>query len=215
MSKIIVIGGTGFAGEAIVKEAAKRGHSVTSLSRTLPEEQITGVTYLQGSALDGHTRTRALENADIVVGTVSPRGDMAGQVAGLYEAVARETALQNSRFVIIGGFSSLRPAADKPRFFESGSVPAEYLQAALEIAGIFDSLKQNSTPESQWVFISPAAVFGAYATVADTGTYHASNDVALFDDNGESKISGTDFALGVVDEIESAKHNHENISFAQ
>lgn len=215
MSKIIVIGGTGFAGEAIVKEAAKRGHTITSLSRSLPEEQIKGVTYLQGSALDATVRAEAFANADVVVGAVSPRGDMAGKVSELYEAIAHETAAKNIRFVIIGGFSSLRPAAGQARFFESGSIPAEYLGEALEMAGIFDSLKKNSAQESRWVFISPAGVFGAYANVADTGTYRASNDIALFDETGESKISGADFAIGVVDEIESPSHNHENISFVQ
>jgi uncharacterized protein YbjT (DUF2867 family) len=34
MARITVLGGSGYAGGAIVAEAAKRGHEVTSVSRT-------------------------------------------------------------------------------------------------------------------------------------------------------------------------------------
>ncbi len=43
MSRIIVIGGTGYAGSAIVTEAAARGHAVTAFSRSLPAEPVPGV----------------------------------------------------------------------------------------------------------------------------------------------------------------------------
>ena len=48
MSRITVIGGTGYAGSAIVAEAAARGHQVTALSRSLPGAPIPNVTYVQG-----------------------------------------------------------------------------------------------------------------------------------------------------------------------
>ncbi len=212
MSKIVVIGGTGFAGSHIVQEAARRGHSVVSVSRSLPTTPLDNVRYVQGSATSEQVRRQALEGAEVIVGAVSPRADMAGKVAPLYAELADEAATRGARLVIIGGFSSLRPAAGQPRFVESGDVPAEYLAEALEIAGIFDSLKANAPKELSWVFISPAAVFGAYATVPDFGTYRLGTDVALFDEAGESKISGADFALGVMDEIEHGIHTDENIS---
>ena len=52
MSRITVLGGTGYAGSAVVREAAARGHEVTAFSRTLPAEQVVGVTYVQGDAVD-------------------------------------------------------------------------------------------------------------------------------------------------------------------
>ena len=39
MSRIAVIGGTGYAGSAIVREAASRGHEVVSFSRSVPAEE--------------------------------------------------------------------------------------------------------------------------------------------------------------------------------
>ena len=52
MSRITVIGGTGYAGSAIVTEAAARGHQVTVFSRSLPAERVPGVNYVQGDATD-------------------------------------------------------------------------------------------------------------------------------------------------------------------
>lgn len=52
MSRITVIGGTGYAGAAIVAEAAGRGHHVTALSRSKPDATIPNVTYVQGDATD-------------------------------------------------------------------------------------------------------------------------------------------------------------------
>ena len=215
MKKIIIIGGTGYAGSAIAREAAARGHNVTSLSRTLPDQHLEKIHYVQGSAHDDSVLLPLLSEADVVVGAVSPRGDMAGHVRDLYLHIADETAKLGKRFVIIGGFSSLRPAAGQPRFFESGNIPAQYKDEALEIASIFDTLKEQTPQDAQWVFISPAAVFGAYADVKDTGSYRISTDIALFNEQGLSQISGGDFARGVVDEIEQAHHTHENISFVQ
>jgi uncharacterized protein YbjT (DUF2867 family) len=54
MSTITVVGGTGYAGSAIVREAAKRGHDVVSFSRNVPAEEarVEGVRYETGSMLD-------------------------------------------------------------------------------------------------------------------------------------------------------------------
>ena len=48
MTAITVIGGTGYAGAAIVAEAARRGHAVTAISRTAPGTPAEGVTYVTG-----------------------------------------------------------------------------------------------------------------------------------------------------------------------
>lgn len=39
MTRIHVLGGTGYAGSRIVREAAKRGHQVVSYSRSIPDKQ--------------------------------------------------------------------------------------------------------------------------------------------------------------------------------
>ena len=45
MTTIAVLGGTGYAGQNIVREAVARGYSVVSWSRSLPSERVEGVEY--------------------------------------------------------------------------------------------------------------------------------------------------------------------------
>jgi uncharacterized protein len=72
MARITVIGGTGYAGSAIVAEAAARGHQVTALSRSLPDAPIPDVTYAQGDATDEATLRAPIQGADVVVGALRP-----------------------------------------------------------------------------------------------------------------------------------------------
>ena len=65
MSRISVFGGTGYAGGNVVAEAARRGHSVTSISRSVPEHGTDGVQYVAGSLLDPDTRAKALADAEL------------------------------------------------------------------------------------------------------------------------------------------------------
>ena len=52
MTRIAVLGGTGFGGDAVVREAVRRGHVVTSYSRRPPSEPVLGAEYVTGSLLD-------------------------------------------------------------------------------------------------------------------------------------------------------------------
>src|SRR5690606_9766402 len=108
MANITVIGGTGYAGSAIVKEAISRGHRVTAVSRSSPGAPIEGVTYVTSSAQGNGA---AIEGADVVVAALSPRGDNLGKLPAIYRQLAEEASRIDARFVVIGGFSSLRPAA--------------------------------------------------------------------------------------------------------
>ncbi|WP_327013395.1 NAD(P)H-binding protein [Cryobacterium sp. GrIS_2_6] len=63
-SRITVIGGTGYAGSNIVREAHARGHDITSFSRSEPETRLDGVTYRRGSAFDTAAVADAVAGAD-------------------------------------------------------------------------------------------------------------------------------------------------------
>lgn len=210
MARITVIGGTGYAGAAIVAEAAARGHEVTSVSRNEPAAPVAGVAYVRGSALDDQVRTRAFDDADAVVTATSPRGDMALQQVPLAGQLASTAGSTGVPLVVIGGFSSLRPAPDAPRFIE-GDVPAEYREEALAGHSILEMLK--TTPEEvQWTFVSPAATFGAFAPGETTGSYRLGGEVAMVDSEGTSYISAGDLAKAVLDIVESGTHRREHVS---
>lgn len=214
MTKIVVIGGTGYAGAHIVREAARRGHDVVSLSRSAAAEPVPGVRYEYGFATDPDTVARVVDGAEVVVGSLSPFGDLAGQYVPIYRAALQPIAAAGARFVVIGGFSALRPAPGAGRFIDSGDVPPEYAAGARETADALELLLAEAPPALDWLFVSPAAEFGAFAPGERRGTYRTSSDVALFDADGKSAISGADFALAVVDEIERPTTRRGQIHFA-
>ncbi|WP_458933068.1 NAD(P)H-binding protein, partial [Enterococcus faecium] len=67
MTRIAVIGGTGYAGSHIVTEAVRRGHTVVSVARSVPAERVEGATYIEGTVLDVPGLLAELEGVDVVV----------------------------------------------------------------------------------------------------------------------------------------------------
>jgi uncharacterized protein len=211
MATIVVFGGTGYTGGNIVREAASRGHHVVSVSRSEPQERIDGVLYTIGAADD--VAQKVIPGADAVVAALSPRGDMEGRLVEVYEQLARLSAEARARYLQVGGFSSLRPAPDAPRFVE-GDVPEQFRAEAYEGEATRAMLVEKAPENLDWVFVSPAGSYGAWAAGERTGSYRVGGEVALFDAAGESTISGDDFALAVLGEIENPAHHREHIGVA-
>lgn len=211
MSNIVVFGGTGYTGGNVVREAAARGHQVISVSRSEPTERVERVRYEVGPVEE--VAPLLIPGADAVVAALSPRGDMAGRLVGVYRELARLSADAGARYVQVGGFSSLRPAPDAPRFVE-GEVPEQFRDEALEGEASRRMLVEEAPEELDWVFVSPAGGYGAWAAGEATGHYRVGGEVALFDDEGGSNVSGADFAAAIVEEIESPAHHREHIGVA-
>lgn len=210
MSTIAVIGGTGYTGTNIAREAVARGHEVVSWSRSVPATPVDGVRYETGDAADA---VAIIPGADVVVLALSPRGETAGRLIELYPAYAAAAAEAGARLIMLGGFSSLRPTPDAPRFAE-GEVPAEFREEALEGNATLEWLVTSAPAELDWVFVSPAGAYGAWAPGEKTGVYRVGGEIALFDDEGKSEISGPDLADAIVNEIDRPAHHRAHISVA-
>jgi putative NADH-flavin reductase len=208
MATIVVVGGTGYTGAHIAREAASRGHAVVSVSRSEPAERTPGVRYELGPVEE--VAPRVVPGADVVVAALSPRGEMAGRLVEVYAELARLSAEAGARYLQVGGFSSLRPALGAPRFVE-GDIPAEYRDEALEGEATRVMLVESAPEDLDWLFLSPAGAYGAFAPGEATGRYRVGDEVALFDADGASAVSGADFALAVVDEIERPEHHRAHI----
>ena len=211
MASIVVFGGTGYTGGHVVAEAAARGHQVIAVSRSTPTEPLDGVRYVAGAA--DEVAAEVVPGADAVVAALSPRGDMAGRLVDVYRELAGRSAAAGARYLQVGGFSSLRPAADAPRFVE-GEVPEEYRAEALEGEATRRLLVEETPVELDWVFVSPAGEYGAWVPGERTGDYRVGGEVALFDTDGRSTISGADLAVAIVDEIERPAHHRTHIGVA-
>jgi uncharacterized protein len=214
MAKISVFGGTGYAGAHIVREAAGRGHTVTSISRNAPDEQVDGVEYVAGSILDPAVRTQALAGADVVVVSIPPRGEMADQLQPTVAALAEEAARAGSRLGIVGGAGSLLVAEGGPRLVDTPEFPEAFKGEVLLLAGVLYQLRESAPEELDWFFLSPAGSFGSYNPGEATGRYRVGDEVLLTDENGVSAISGADYALALVDEIETPAHHRTRFTVA-
>lgn len=214
MAKITVLGGTGYTGGNIVREAAARGHEVTSYSRSVPEAPVDGVHYETGSLLDDDVRRAAVNGAHVVIAALAPRGELETTLEGVYARLVELAQESGTRVGIVGGFSALRPAEGAPRFAEGDDVPPQFAAEARAMLRVLVHLETEVGDSADWFYISPAASYGSYVPGVATGAYRTGGGVAIFDEQGESAVSGADFALAIVDEIEQPAHRREQLSIA-
>lgn len=213
MTRITVLGGTGYAGSHIVAEALSRGHQVRVIARRTPEKPIEGAEYVVGDVLDPEVLSGTVEDTDVVVEALSPRGELAGKLVELDQQLASLAERAHVRLGIVGGAGSLLVAPGGPALAQTDGFPAEFQNEAGELADVLRDLR-HSDPKLDWFFLSPAAGFGAFAPGEPTGKFRLGGDVLLTDDEGNSNISGADYAQAFVDEIENPTHRRQRFSVA-
>lgn len=205
MALIAVIGGTGYAGRHIVSEAVERGHTVLSVARSMAADRVPGATYIEGTLLDVPGLLEQLEGVEVVVNAVSPRGSMAGLVRP--NLASLESVLPESvRLGVIGGAGGSLVAPGGPRLADTADFPEAFAEEAREMIGVLEDLERD-VDDRDWFYIHPAAEFGAYNPGERTGHYRTGGDVLVTDAEGHSMISGADFAIAVLDEIEKPAHH--------
>jgi putative NADH-flavin reductase len=222
MARITVLGGTGYAGAAIVAEAAKRGHEVTAVSRTAPGadadaagQPVAGVDYVTGSVLDAAVLDAVTSGRDVVISALSPRADMAGKVEGVLRELIRRLDGTGTRLAHVGGASSLHTEEGGPTLWDvtKDHVPDEVKPEIETGLQVLDDLR--SSPETlDWFFISPPEKFGSWEPAPATGAYRLGGDVLLRDESGESKISAADLAVAIIDEVEKPAHHRRRFTAA-
>jgi putative NADH-flavin reductase len=213
LARIVVLGGTGYGGGAVVREAARRGHEVTAISRNAPADPVPGVTYVTGSVLDAHLLRELVDHADVVFEALSPRGDMAGRVEEVFTELVTAAQAAGARLGVLGGASSLLVGEGGPTLLEASPPPPEVRpEVELGIAKL-DALRATP-PALDWFYVSPAAQFGAWVPSVETGRYRTSDDVLLTGPDGTSEISAGDLAVAVLDEIEQPTHRRRRFHVA-
>ena len=204
--KILVYGGTGRIGSAIVGEAAERGHDVVVLSRNAPTHALpAGATWQYGDAADTRAVAKHATDADVVVSALGPSREpdgepyaFAGVVAGLAQAVGL------TRLVVVGGAGSLL-AAPGVRLVDTPEFPEVYKAEALATAAALESLRATD-PSVDWTYLSPAPVIDEGER---TGGYRVGGDSPV----GEF-VSIADYALALVDELERPAHRRSRFTVA-
>jgi putative NADH-flavin reductase len=213
MATIAVIGATGYAGGGIAQEALQRGHRVIGVSRHVPDEVPAGLEVRTGSIEDEALVQELAQEADVLViavhGAVDDKPFLVNLVPGLLEAAAAGGA----RLGIVGGAGSLRVKPGGPLVLDGLDFPAAFKAEADAHRLVLERLKSTET-DVDWFYVSPAANFGAYAPGERTGSYRIGDDVLVTDAQGDSAISGADYAIAFVDEIERLAHHRARFTVA-
>lgn len=208
MTTIGIWGGTGYAGSAIAREARARGFEVTVVSRHAPHDPIGGVTYRQGSVADA-SLVEDIASHDVVVVALHATGEP--NLEDVYDCLAKSARNSRARLSFVGGAGSSLVSEGGPRLIDGSEFPEEYKPEAAAHGEILERLRDE--PEGlDWFYVSPAAVFGAWAAGEATGSYRTGGDVLVTKDDGTSEISGADFARAFVDEIALPKHSRQRFT---
>ena len=204
--KIAVYGATGNVGSRIVAEAARRGHSVTALSRHEPAQPLPeGASWRRGDAADLPDVAAVGAAHDAVISAFGPDRTPGGDPAaftGQFVAFARALG-SSARLGVVGGAGSLF-AAPGVRLVDLEEFPAEYRAESLAHAGALDALRTFG--ELDWFYLSPAPELGAGER---TGGYQVSDETPA-----GGWISFDDLAVAAVDELETPAHRRARFTVA-
>jgi uncharacterized protein len=124
MSRIVIFGGSGYAGGNIAREAVSRGHEVVSYTRNAPEAPVDGVDYRVGSVADAELVAKAAADADQVVVAVKAE-DVDGAPLATYLPTLVDAAVAGgARLSFVGGAGTSlvspggRRLVDTPQFHD-------------------------------------------------------------------------------------------------
>ena len=196
--KIALIGATGNVGQRVVAEATRRGHEVIAIARDVSKLPVqAGVTAVQADLTDKASIGKAIAGADAVVLSVRFQD---------LDAEAMLDALKGAkRLLIVGGAASLYvdgvQLIDTPGFPDFIKVEAEPARQALK------RIQQEQGLD--WTFLSPSVFFGPGER---TGRFRLGKDELLTAADGKSHISYEDYAIALLDEIETPQHRRQRFT---
>lgn len=207
MSKVVVIGSSGYAGGHITAELANRGHSVTGVARNASSIAVRdGVSAVAGSLHDCEFIRDVTADADTIVVALPAREIDGAKLIDAVPTLLDAAATTGARLGFVGGAGSLHVANGGPRVLDTPGFPEAYKPEASAHAAVLENLRTSGT-DVDWFYVSPAGGFGSYNPGERTGQFRLGDDVLVTDAEGNSNISGADFAIAFADEIENPAHH--------
>lgn len=213
--KISVIGGTGFIGSKIVEEAARRGHDVIAISRSVDQDDLPdGATAVPTDVFETDALADVIKDTEAVIHSfTTPKSlgvDERVQLqkkgtASIIEAVKKAGI---KRLLAVGGAGTLE-IAPGVRFMDSYIFPKIWEGGAQSTAPIKEMLSEET--DFEWTSLSPPHHI---VPGERTGRYRVGLDKMVCDETGQSKISVDDYAVAMIDELESSQHSGRRFTAA-
>lgn len=203
--KVAIIGATGFVGSALLKEAAARGHEITALVSRPNKVPVSGkVTAQQVDVLSQDALASQLKGHDAVISAFSghAQADVLGYyVKGMQSIISAAKAAGVPRLLVVGGAGGLE-VAPGVQLIDTPQFPAEWKSTA---EGARQALKLlRGEQDLDWTVLAPSAHLEPGER---TGKFRLGNDQLLVDEKGESRISLSDYAAAMIDELEKPAHS--------
>ena len=202
--RIAVYGGTGMIGSRVVAEAARRGHDVTAISRSgaaVAGVDAESVTSVAGEASSAPQVAATAGNHDVVVSAIGPSRTGGDPQAFLDTIDALAANVGPTRLVVVGGAGSLL-TEDGTALHDHPDFPDAYKPEALVQGAALEHLR--ATQGVDWTYLSPAPEI---APGDRTGSYLVGGDGVI-----GYTISAEDYAVALVDELETPAHRRERFS---
>jgi putative NADH-flavin reductase len=197
---IAIIGASGKAGNLIMKEALSRGHKVTAIVRNAYKLKQ-NVDVIEEDVMDLTREQLAPFDAVIDAFGSAPGSEEMHQTT--LSHLSDILAGQKTRLLVVGGAASLYvDDALTTRLLDTPDFPDAYKPIAVNMSKAYEKLKKRS--DVNWTYLSPSAFFNAVG--ARTGAYNVGKDKLLVNGHGDSTISYADFAIAMIDELETPRH---------
>ena len=197
---ILLIGASGMIGSRILKEAVSRGHQVIASARNL--EKISVSKGVEAIALDVNNADAVAAQAmrvDMIVSAISPRnsGDPYKDAKAFAESLVEVQRATGKRVVMVGGAGTLHLPDGTPI---APTLPDAYRDEAKAMRKVYGLLVSE---DIDFTFLAPA---GMIMPGERTGNFRIGGNVLLIDNEGNSQISAEDYAVALMDEVETPKH---------
>jgi putative NADH-flavin reductase len=199
--KVALIGASGNVGSRILTELLNRGHEVTGIVRH-PEklQRHDRLAAKQGDLNDEASLVTLLAGHDAVISAVRFQSANPQSLIGAVKKAGVK------RLLVVGGAGSLE-VAPGVQLVDTPDFPEAYKPEALAGRDFLNVLRDER--ELNWTFLSPSALF---VPGERTGKFRLGTDGLLVDSTGESRISMEDYAIALVDELETPRHSRQRFT---
>ena len=205
--KIAVVAANGRVAKKVIAEAVSRGHEVVAFGRH-DENNTQAKDYRKKDIFD--LTKEDLAGFDVVVDAF---GAWTEETLPLHTTTVQHLADilsgTDTRLLVVGGAGSLYVDPElKIQLVNTPDFPEAYKPTATAMSKSLAKLRERK--DVKWTYISPAADFQADGE--RTGKYLLAGEQFTLNSRNESIISYADYAIAMVDEIESGKHIQQRIS---
>ncbi len=204
--KIAVAAANGKAGKLIVQEAVDRGMDVTAFVR---DENKTAAQHTVVKDIFDIVEEDLMGFDAVVDAAGAWTPDTVHIIPDAAKHLADLLKDKDTRLVVVGGAGSLFVDAEHAKtVFDVTPFPEEAVPVVKNHQIALDLLREYD--DVNWTYISPAGDFQADGE--RTGKYILAGEELKLNSKGESVISYADYAIAMVDEIESGDHIKQRIS---